>query len=1004
MNISNRSGTAIDCKYFSVEEYQKCSGLVIVHMNCGQLLDWKFDNILTSLVTPHLGVLALSETFFDKSTDINSFNIPNFSKFRQDRDFSQCDKLSGGGLVTYVNNKLICDGECYSPLNINNSFLECQFILIKKEHCKDIIFVNCYRPPDNRTIESRNIAINSLANNIKKIKNYQNKSLIITGDFNLDCFDFDDVLNDNIIIDENGSEISNATKPRDYIDNLCTDLGLLNLINKPTCFKGTASTVLDLILSNATNLSNYGIIDFSFHSHEHRPVFLTKQRQHDSKECEYIFVRPYKKLNLDLLYSRIDAINWSSLKSNDIDTYWINIKNQLIKICNDLCPLQKIKIRKNLPCWYSSDLSYLRFERDNLATKSRSDPLNTKKKEDAKKAANEFKKRLFVAKRDYTIDQLYECEGDQRRFWQELKKLLPLKVSSEFGCIYDDNDNLLHGVDALNYVNQYFSRINEQIDEKLKKIPMPEEPPSYHENLCFDIDSSCFSPARVKLEIDQINLNKSSGFKDLGTFFLKSIFSHAPHILSDIFCFSFESGKLPQEWKEGAITVLPKKGSTMYIENIRPITQTNLVIKTFEKIINSEMMTYFENNNILHPNQGGFRKGRSTIDTATKLVNFLATAKNEKKYSIAVYLDFSKAFDSVNHQLLLKKLSKMGIKGNLLRWITNYLQNRTQVVRNSKFCSKITNVTTGVPQGSVLGPTLFLSYINDIKFISTFSQINLFADDTVLYHRGDNLDQLINEMQSDINKVSGWSTYSRLCLNAKKTNVMCFSPSFKVHPDLDRINKLKLFGKDLTYVTECDYLGIRIDYKLFFDKFYSKVKQSASHKIFMLSKIRKYLNKQASVTVLKSMVLPFLEYGGIFLEACEQKLRDKLHRIFCRGIRIALNNFYPYFSEFDLHDEINFLPLCYRRRIMVAKYMFKEKENSNVQILNSNYQTRSQDGPVMLVPPVSNEKFKRFLPWLGPTVWNCLPSDVRNTTNYNSFVTKVKGEFKAMFSFDQYYR
>lgn len=176
-------------------------------------------------------------------------------------------------------------------------------------------------------------------------------------------------------------------------------------------------------------------------------------------------------------------------------------------------------------------------------------------------------------------------------------------------------------------------------------------------------------------------------------------------------------------------------------------------------------MDFLESNNILHHNQGGFRKNKSTIDTASTLVNFLATAKNNKQYSIATFLDFSKAFDSVNHKLLLNKLKKIGIKGNLLRWITCYLTNRTQIVRNSKFCSKSCNVTSGVPQGSVLGPSLFLCYINDIKFVPTFSNINLFADDTVLFHSGDSLDTLIEQMQSDINKISDWCTSSKLCLN-----------------------------------------------------------------------------------------------------------------------------------------------------------------------------------------------------------------------------------------------
>ena len=369
------------------------------------------------------------------------------------------------------------------------------------------------------------------------------------------------------------------------------------------------------------------------------------------------------------------------------------------------------------------------------------------------------------AKRDFTIEQLYQCNGDQRKFWQILKKLLPGKNLSEFNCVYNSAGDLLYEKDALDYINDFFADMGKNIEARLESLPIPQPFDFPSENIGFDLDQNCFNLSRVLLEVEKIDLCKSSGFENLSTYFLKIIFCHVPFVLADLFSFSFREGKLPEEWKQGRITIIPKKGSTIHADNVRPICQTNILVKIFEKIINSELMDFLESNNILHHNQGGFRKNKSTIDTASTLVNFLATAKNNKQYSIATFLDFSKAFDSVNHKLLLNKLKKIGIKGNLLRWITCYLTNRTQIVRNSKFCSKSCNVTSGVPQGSVLGPSLFLCYINDIKFVPTFSNINLFADDTVLFHSGDSLDTLIEQMQSDINKISDWCTSSKLCLN-----------------------------------------------------------------------------------------------------------------------------------------------------------------------------------------------------------------------------------------------
>ena len=556
MNRSNKQNVKLPpfdkCKYYTVEEYKKAQGLIFTQFNCGELNDWKFEDIKTSLITPHTGVLSLCETFFNNNTDLNSFNIPNFTKYRQDRDLSACDKSAGGGLVTYVNKKLISDGDCFAHLNINNNYFECQFILIKRKACKDIIFINCYRAPDNRTIFSRNKAINYLTENIKKIDKYQKKCIVISGDFNLDCYNDEDIdiLDNNISENNDTDEISNATRPREFIDNLCTDLGIENLISKPTCFRGQSSTAIDLYLTNMSNLCNFGIIDFK-HT-DHRALFICKQRQHDENETEKNFIRPYKKMNLENLYNILDNYNWESLKSTNIDTYWANIKTTIISICDDLCPKIKIKARKNLPCWYSKDLAYLRHERDKLARQSRLDPTNDVKKEKSKLASKEFKKCLTNAKRDFTIDQLYECGGDQQKFWQALKKLLPGKLFSEFNSVYNDKGELLYEADALNYINNFFANMGSKIENKLSDLPQPLSSFDFpSENISYDMDLMCFDRNIVLREIEKIDISKSSGIEDISTAFIKLIFCRVPFVLADIFKFSFTSGSIPSEWKEG---------------------------------------------------------------------------------------------------------------------------------------------------------------------------------------------------------------------------------------------------------------------------------------------------------------------------------------------------------------------------------------------------------------------------------------------------------------------
>ena len=490
-------------------------------------------------------------------------------------------------------------------------------------------------------------------------------------------------------------------------------------------------------------------------------------------------------------------------------------------------------------------------------------------------------------------------------------------------------------------------------------------------------------------------MSKSSGIPELNTYLLKEIFVRVPYVLSDIFKLSFDKGIVPDEWKVGYVTVIPKKGNTLYVDNLRPITQTNVLMKIFEKIMNKNLMEYFESFEILHPNQGGFRKNHSTIETVTTLVNFIAEAKNKKEYSIAVFLDLSKAFDSVNHSFLIKKLSNMGVKGNLFRWLKNYLENRSQIVKNKNSSSDVFRIKSGVPQGSVLGPTLFLAYINDIKHLDLKCNINLFADDTVLYCSGPNLENLISSVQDDLDKICNWCTFNKLCLNAKKTNVLCFGKSFFRHPNLESIPKLTLLSQSLNYVEECDYLGIRLDYKLNMNSYMSKVKKSVLHKIYLLTKLRKFLTLKASITIFKSMVLPYFEYGNIFLEACEVSVLKKLDRIFIRGLRVTLKN-YEKTDEILLMKSVNILPLQMRRDMSVAKLMFNKLSKNEVEI-QKRTKSRIHDGPALVWPEVTNDKFKRYIPHLGPTIWNKLPSDLRNIQDKDSFKCMVKKHFESLF-------
>ena len=257
---------------------------------------------------------------------------------------------------------------------------------------------------------------------------------------------------------------------------------------------------------------------------------------------------------------------------------------------------------------------------------------------------------------------------------------------------------------------------------------------------------------------------------------------------------------------------------------------------------------------------------------------------NNKEFNTVVYVDLRKSFDTVNHNILLKKLKKIGIRQNIKNCFFNYLTNRTQSTLVNNTASDVLPLTCGVPQGSVLGPTLFLIYINDVKHI--FEHVNhlLYADDTALYIRGRNLDVLEDRLQSDLNRFSLWCRQNALTVNVKKTKYVLYGTSQL----LKRARNLKIYIGDSMLDREhyYKYLGLFLDSSLNFNKHIDFVNKVTSHKIYTLSKIRGYIDKSTALYIYKSMICPIFDYGDIIYEGGTYNRLEKLKHAQNRGLKI----------------------------------------------------------------------------------------------------------------------
>ena len=481
-----------------------------------------------------------------------------------------------------------------------------------------------------------------------------------------------------------------------------------------------------------------------------------------------------------------------------------------------------------------------------------------------------------------------------------------------------------------------------------------------------------------------IDAKKSSAVPHLSSKVIKDAMLIIPDKFAFMFNLSLTEKEFPTDWKDAIVTPLPKPGDKSNVTNYRPISQIPLPGKVLERIVHTHISNYLETNNLLNPKQGGFRKNHSTITTVANFTNDLFHNINNNEHSIATFIDMSKAFDVVNHNILLLKCGKLGLNGNIQNWLKSYLSNRTQcTVANGKTSSKA-RLKCGVPQGSILGPLMFLIYVNDIDGLCDQTELSSYADDTVIYaSHQDPVTAYIN-VQNDLGHLSHWCQINKLTINAKKSHSMKFGSQALLHNMV--VPKLKLNDSELEYVEDFNYLGIQLDQHLKFDKQINQMRAKTAHKLYMFGYLRRFMTARQALAIYKSKLLPYLEYGGILVHDTNQTLLTKLQRLQNRGLKIALYS--PprtRISKIHKDGKINFLEE--RRSKQIAVHAFKmTKVDTNLAIPGR--ETRLHDAPVLKTYHRRLQTFKRSVTYKCSHLWNDLGVNDRAIPTEEEFFNK----------------
>ena len=537
-----------------------------------------------------------------------------------------------------------------------------------------------------------------------------------------------------------------------------------------------------------------------------------------------------------------------------------------------------------------------------------------------------------------------------------------------------------------NKFNEFFLNIADKLSAKINK-----KPTKFQDYLKNPNKSSFYlnetSPDESIKIINNLDGKKSSDIHNISPDLVKLSNQAVAQSLSIIFNRCIHEGHFPQSMKKAKLIPLHKGESALSVANYRPISLLPIFSKIFERLIYNQFIAYIEKNKILSELQFGFQKNKSTEHAISSILSDINNAFNNKQSSYCIFLDFAKAFDTVNHNILLEKLKYYGMKGQTLALFNSYLSNRTQVVEINGKLSDIGVIKHGVPQGSILGPLLFLLYINDISQSSNLLKFFLFADDiTVFYSDNPSNTKTSDILNTELEKVSFWLAANKLSLNVKKSNFLHFHHGKSNKTTLNiKINNILVEEKQ-----SAKYLGIFIDNKLTWKSQIQHIKAKLAKSIGMISKIRYYVNETCILNLYHSFVQSHVNYNilnwtctnPMLLKPIETKIKKAI-----RTISFAKTK-YDHAAPLFKHHKI--LPLYEQIKLRKASFMWKITNRHVPPPICNFFSPNLRNPQKFILPQPKNEHDKMLLEYSCVKIWNAVPQNLKNITSLKNFSNKYK--------------
>ena len=945
---------------------------------------WKLPFLKEQYLTDsseYVPIIALTETWLKPFITDAQIALPNYTSIRSDRVITE-----KGGVLLYIHDDL--------PVTTVEKYDDdtCEVIICTIES-KNTIVASLYRPP-SATSESFKSSINFVQKYINTQMTRKHYHLMLMGDYN-----FPDISWSTISIEKYKN--IESTRSAEILLSFLAENFMSQCINHPTRENNT----LDLLLSNNVNSIIHTTAE-KLSLSDHKIVFikslLTNQSENVLPKFQEHTFRNLKlrDANYDEINKHFSDIDWDELRSSCTEEEFPELlRLTVLQVCELYCKVKKITDKeKSKPCRQRYVLKRRRTKRKNrleaIKTANPNSPIIAKILEEIASIELEIKESIIEQQRLREEKAVQAVLKNPSFFFTHAKR--SSKVKSKIGPLFDKNGKLQSDPKAMADILQ---------DQYTSVFSDPNSPnkrsPDLNIKCKHSLNDIKFNQADIIKAIDEINENAACGEDDIPAIVLKNCKNILSYPIMHLWKQSMRTGCIPKIYKRQIITPIHKKDSRAVPGNYRPISLTSHVIKIFERVIRNILVKYLEDNKLICRNQHGFRKGRSCLTQLLAHINNILYHKLHNKDTDVIYLDYEKAFDKVDHQILLEKLKCYKIGGNLYQWIAEYLSNRRQTVVIQGTTSKDSEVRSGVPQGTVLGPILFLVYINDLEQCIKNCTVSSFADDTRIKKQITKTSD-VDTLQAGVNSSAKWSQENNMSLHEHKFELLTHSSAKH-----NLMRELPYSNQFYEYTTQNDQpiesksmvrdLGINITPEVSFTPHINIICDKARQMSAWVLSVFSDRGTTTMLTLFKAMIRNRVEYCSPLWspsKISDIQTLEAVQRHFTSKISGHSDK-----SYWERLSSLNLMSLQRRRERYTIIMMYKILHNLVPNDLHITFQRSDRRGIRAALPAMirgstlkAQTSYDESFAVLAPKLWNCIPADTTLKDSLASFKTSL-GKF-----------